>query len=120
MSFFEELKRRKVFRVAIAYLVVAWVILQVGDTLAPVLRLPDWVNTTLVFFLILGFPLAIFFAWAFELTPEGLRRETGGQGIANLQDDPGDHQVGNRNAKHFSTLEFLEERQIRTPQPDTG
>ena len=75
MSFFAELKRRNVFRVAVAYIVVAWIILQVGDTLAPALHLPESVNSILAFFLILGFPLAMFFAWAFELTPEGLRLE---------------------------------------------
>jgi TolB-like protein/Tfp pilus assembly protein PilF len=75
MSFVEELKRRNVFRVAIAYVIIAWLILQVGDTLAPALHLPESVNTVLAFFLILGFPLAIFLAWAYELTPEGLKRE---------------------------------------------
>ncbi|HEY5643294.1 MAG TPA: hypothetical protein VIS31_10500 [Woeseiaceae bacterium] len=75
MSLFAELKRRNVFRVAAAYLVLAWLILQVGDTLAPALRLPDWVNPVLAFFLILGFPLAVFFAWAFEMTPDGLKLE---------------------------------------------
>jgi TolB-like protein/Tfp pilus assembly protein PilF len=75
MSLFAELKRRNVFRVGIAYIVLAWLLLQVGDTLAPALRLPDWINSALAFFLILGFPLAIFFAWAFELTPEGLKLE---------------------------------------------
>ena len=75
MGVVSELRRRNVFRVALAYILVAWLILQVGDTLAPALRLPDWVNTVLAFFLILGFPLAIFFAWAYELTPEGLKRE---------------------------------------------
>jgi TolB-like protein len=75
MSLFAELKRRNVFRVGIAYIVLAWMLLQVGDTLAPALRLPDWINSALAFFLILGFPLAIFFAWAFELTPEGLKLE---------------------------------------------
>ena len=75
MSFFEELKRRNVFRVAITYIVIAWLLLQVGDTLAPALLLPDWINTALAFFLVLGFPLAILFAWAFELTPEGIKLE---------------------------------------------
>ena len=74
-SVWGELKRRNVFRVAIAYVVIAWLILQVGGTLAPALRLPDWVNTLLVFFLILGFPMAVFFAWAYELTPQGIRKE---------------------------------------------
>jgi TolB-like protein/Flp pilus assembly protein TadD len=75
MSLFAELKRRNVFRVGIAYVVLAWLLLQVGDTLAPALRLPEWVNSVLAFFLILGFPLAIFFAWAFEMTPDGLKLE---------------------------------------------
>ena len=75
MSFFAELRRRNVFRVAIAYVVLAWLLLQVGDTLAPALHLPEWINSALAFFLLLGFPLAIFFAWAFELTPEGLKLE---------------------------------------------
>ncbi len=66
MSIFRELKRRNVFRIAIAYVIVAWLLLQVGDTLAPALHLPDWVNSTLAFFLILGFPLALFFAWAWD------------------------------------------------------
>ena len=75
-NFFDELKRRNVFRVAIAYLIVAWLLLQVGDTLESALHLPDWANTLVAFFLILGFPLALFFAWAYELTPEGLKKET--------------------------------------------
>lgn len=75
MSLLAELKRRNVFRVGIAYIVLAWLLLQVGDTLAPALHLPEWINSALAFFLILGFPLAIFFAWAFEMTPEGLKLE---------------------------------------------
>jgi TolB-like protein len=75
MSLIAELKRRNVFRVGIAYIVLAWLLLQVGDTLAPALHLPQWINSALAFFLILGFPLAIFFAWAFEMTPEGLKLE---------------------------------------------
>jgi len=75
MSFFNELKRRNVFKVAAAYIIVSWLIMQAGDTLAPALHLPDWVNSVLIFFLLLGFPLAMFFAWAFEMTPEGLKKE---------------------------------------------
>jgi len=74
-SLFSELKRRNVFRVVIAYVVLGWIVLQVGETLAPALHLPLWVNSLLAFFVILGFPFAIFFAWAFELTPEGLKKE---------------------------------------------
>jgi TolB-like protein/Flp pilus assembly protein TadD len=75
VSLFDELRRRNVFRVAIAYAVVAWLLLQVGDTLVPALLLPEWTNRLLALLLILGFPLALFFAWAFELTPEGIKPE---------------------------------------------
>jgi len=75
MSLFQELKRRNVFRVAVAYIIVSWLLLQVGDTLGPALLLPEWFQSGVAFVLILGFPLAIIFAWAFELTPEGVKRE---------------------------------------------
>jgi len=75
LSFLDELKRRNVFKVAIAYIIIAWLLMQIGDTLGPALLLPGWVNSALAFFLILGFPLALFFAWAFELTPEGLKKD---------------------------------------------
>ena len=76
MALFQELQRRKVFRVAIAYAIMAWLVMQIGDTMVPALHLPEWSSSLLAFFLILGFPVAMFFAWAFELTPDGLRRET--------------------------------------------
>jgi len=75
MSIYRELKRRNVFKVCAAYLIVGWLIMQVGEVMAPALRLPDWALSTLAFFIILGFPLAVIFAWAFEMTPEGLKRE---------------------------------------------
>ncbi|MEJ2299137.1 MAG: hypothetical protein P8X94_11675, partial [Woeseiaceae bacterium] len=75
MNIFIELRRRNVFRVGIAYVIVAWILLQVADTLGPALRLPEWFQSGVVFVLILGFPLVLIFAWAFELTPEGLKRE---------------------------------------------
>ncbi len=75
MSFIKELKRRNVIRVAIAYVIVAWLLLQVSDTLVPALYLPEWFHSGVAFLLILGFPLALIFAWAFEMTPEGLKRE---------------------------------------------
>ena len=74
MSFFNELKRRNVFRVGGAYLIIAWLLLQVSDTLVPALHLPEWFQSGVALFLILGFPLALFFAWAFELTPDGLKK----------------------------------------------
>ena len=75
MSLFTELKRRNVLRVAIAYAVVAWLLLQVSDTLVPALRLPEWFHSGVALLLILGFPVALLFAWAFEMTPEGIKRE---------------------------------------------
>jgi TolB-like protein/Tfp pilus assembly protein PilF len=75
LSLFNELKRRNVFKVAVAYIIVGWLIMQVGDTLGPALLLPEWINSALAFFIILGFPLAMFFAWAFEMTPEGIKKE---------------------------------------------
>jgi adenylate cyclase len=75
MSLFAELKRRNVFRVAVAYAVVAWLLAQVADVAFDNFGAPEWVPKSVLFVLILGFPLAVFFAWAFELTPEGVKRE---------------------------------------------
>lgn len=75
MSLIAELKRRNVFRVAIAYAIVAWVVAQVAEFAFENFGAPDWVLKSVVVILLLGLPLAVFFAWAFELTPEGLKRE---------------------------------------------
>lgn len=75
MSLLTELKRRNVFRVAIAYAVIAWVLAQVADLAFDNFGAPEWVGKTVLFILVLGFPLAIFFAWAFEMTPEGVKKE---------------------------------------------
>lgn len=74
MSLWAELKRRNVVRVAIAYLVVAWLLAQVAATFFPALQLPEWTVTFVAALLILGFPLAIALSWAYELTPEGLKK----------------------------------------------
>ncbi len=75
MGLFAELQRRNVFRVALAYGVIAWVLAQVADLAFDNFGSPEWVSKTVLFLLLLGLPLAIFFAWAFELTPEGLKKE---------------------------------------------
>jgi len=75
MSFFEELKRRNVVRVGIAYVVIGWVLAQVAEFAVDNFGAPDWVLKIFVVFLLLGLPLALFFAWAFEMTPEGIKRE---------------------------------------------
>jgi TolB-like protein/predicted TPR repeat methyltransferase len=74
MSFFAELKRRHVYRVAIAYVVSAWLVLQLGSILFPAFEAPAWAMRLLFGFLMLGFLIAILLAWAFEVTPEGVRR----------------------------------------------
>ena len=75
MSIFEELKRRNVIRVGMAYVVIAWLIAQVAELALDSFNAPDWVIQTILVVLALGLPLALFFAWAFELTPEGLKKE---------------------------------------------
>jgi DNA-binding winged helix-turn-helix (wHTH) protein len=74
-SFFAELKRRKVFQVGGAYVIVAWLLLQLGEVLFDLLDVPGWAGKLLVVLLALGLPLALFLAWAFELTPEGIKRD---------------------------------------------
>ena len=75
MSFFAELKRRNVFRVGIAYVLLGWAVLQGADFLLDLAGAPDWVIRALAVIGLVGFPFALFFAWAFELTPEGVKRE---------------------------------------------
>ena len=75
MTFFKELKRRNVFRVGAGYVVTAWLLLQVVDLVLENITAPDWVMQVFMLGLAIGFPLAIFFAWAFEMTPEGLKKE---------------------------------------------
>ena len=66
---FEELKRGSVFKVAAAYLVVSWVLVQVADTIAPLMSLPDTAPRYVLFLLIILFPIALFLAWAFDIRP---------------------------------------------------
>lgn len=77
MPFIRELQRRNVVRVAIAYLLVAWLIAQVSELALVSFGAPDWVLKTVLFLLVISFPVAVLLAWAFELTPDGVRRESG-------------------------------------------
>ncbi len=76
MSLFAELKRRNVIRVAIAYGVASWVLLQVVDVISPILELPDWAPKLVLLILAIGLVPVLVFAWAFEMTPEGIKRES--------------------------------------------
>lgn len=75
MAFFAELKRRNVVRVGIAYVIVGWLLAQIAEFAALRFGAPDWVLKVVVAFVILGLPLMLVFAWAFELTPEGIKLE---------------------------------------------
>ena len=73
-NFFAELKRRNVYKVAIAYAVVGWLVVQIATGVLPTFHAPEWVSQTLVLLVLLGFPIALILAWAFELTPAGIKR----------------------------------------------
>ena len=73
-SFFDELKRRKVFRVAVAYAIVAWILVEVAATILPIFEAPDWTVQVFTVFIMLGFPIALILSWAYDLTPHGVER----------------------------------------------
>jgi len=73
-NFFAELKRRNVYKVAIAYAIVGWLVMQIAATVVPALHLSDAITSAVVLLTLLGFPIALILAWAFELTPEGIKR----------------------------------------------
>jgi len=74
-NFFEELKRRNVYRAAIGYAVFAWLLVQIATQVFPFFEIPNWVVRLIVLLLIIGFPIVLVCSWAFELTPEGIKRE---------------------------------------------
>ena len=84
MNFITELQRRKVFKVGAAYLVVAWVLIQVVATLAPQFQLPDWAPRLVTLILLIGFPIALVMAWVFDITPEGVKLDAGPTGSKRL------------------------------------
>jgi len=73
-NFFAELRRRNVYKVAIAYAVVAWLLMQIATQVFPFLEIPNWAIRLVIMLIVIGFPIALVIAWAFELTPEGLKR----------------------------------------------
>src|SRR5476651_1706056 len=73
-KFFAELKRRNVYKVAVAYAVVAWLLIQVATQVFPFLEIPNWVIRLVIALVAIGFPVALIIAWAFEATPEGIKR----------------------------------------------
>ena len=73
-NFFAELKRRKVYKVAVAYAAIGWLLIQIATTTFPVLQIPAWAMRLVVVLVLLGFPIALVLAWAYEMTPDGIRR----------------------------------------------
>ncbi len=83
MSFFNELKRRNVYRVAALYIIVGWVVLQVVDLFMSFMPLPEWTSRLVFVLLAAGLPIALVLAWAIELTPEGLKLEKSGDSASD-------------------------------------
>jgi TolB-like protein/Tfp pilus assembly protein PilF len=75
-SFFGELKRRNVYKVAVAYAVVAWLLIQAASIFFPAFNAPQWAMQIVILILVIGFPIALVFSWAFEITPEGIKLES--------------------------------------------
>lgn len=80
-SFLDELKKRRVYRVAIGYAIVAWLVVQIASTVLPTFHAPEWVVQALIVVVALGFPIALVMAWAFEVTPSGIEKTAGGSGV---------------------------------------
>jgi len=76
LSLFKELQRRNVIRVAVGYIVSSWLLMQIADLMLDIIGAPDWVLRTIALVLALGFPVVVFFSWAYEVTPDGIKRES--------------------------------------------
>jgi len=87
-NFWSELRRRKVVRAAVVYLIVAWVVVEVASVMLPGLLLPEWTERLVLALAIIGFPLAMVLAWAFELSPDGMQREKPPPATAEAEDTP--------------------------------
>ncbi|NNF66585.1 MAG: hypothetical protein HKM98_03655, partial [Gammaproteobacteria bacterium] len=92
-KFWSEIRRRKVFRATVAYALVAWLVIQIADTTFEPLHLPDWALTFLVAIAIAGLPLAIILAWIFDLTPDGLQRDSPEDSERPTTINPDDHSI---------------------------
>ncbi|MGH8113663.1 MAG: hypothetical protein ACREPS_01215, partial [Rhodanobacteraceae bacterium] len=94
-GFLEELKRRHVWRVAVAYAVAGWLLVQVATQVFPIFHMPDWTAQIVVLLVVLGFPVAVVSAWVFEITPDGIRR-TEPAGSPNARPEAASSQIGRK------------------------
>src|ERR1043165_9819109 len=83
-NFVAELKRRSVYKVAVAHAVVAWLLMQIASQIVPFFEIPNWAVRLVVLLLIIGFPIALILAWAFEATPQGVKRTEAADLIATI------------------------------------
>src|ERR1043166_2907188 len=83
-NFFAELKRRNVYKVAAADVVVAWLTIQAASIFLPAFNAPQWAMQIVILILVVGFPIALVLSWAFEITPEGIKRESEVQADASI------------------------------------
>jgi TolB-like protein/lipoprotein NlpI len=126
ISFFEELKRRNVFRVAIGYIITAWLLLQVVDLVLENVNAPDWVMQVFMLALAIGFPLAVFFAWAFEMTPDGVKREADVDRSQSITSQTGRKMERNiiiamaLALAYFSYDKFFSPEPVNQPEPTTA
>jgi adenylate cyclase len=119
MSLIAELKRRNVFRVGVAYAIVAWLLVEVASVVLPTFEAPEWVMKVFTFLVILGFPLTLVIAWAFELTPEGIKREADvdrSQSIAHLRGRKLDFAIIGLLA--LAVVYFVSEKFVWTDEPE--
>jgi TolB-like protein/Flp pilus assembly protein TadD len=103
-SFWSQLRKRKVIRVGIVYLIVGWLMMQIGEVTFESLGLPPWALTLLIVIVLLGFPIALVLAWAFEVTPEGIRKDSAG-GAAEPEGDAAPPEL-DRSAPSIAVLPF--------------
>ena len=116
-SFLAELRRRNVLRVAVLYAIVGWLVIQIADIVIPALGIPAWTLSFIIVLVVLGAPIALVLAWAYELTPEGIRRTPG-------VEDPAPRPVTQRPQARFRDhrrarrrARVCGHRQLRTARP---
>src|SRR5437867_12301042 len=104
-NFVSELKRRNVYKVAIAYAVVAWLLIQIATQVFPFFEIPNWAVRLIVLVLVLGFPIALTLSWIFDLTPQGIRRTE--ESVRTLAALPVGHvAIRNIQEKSIAVLQF--------------
>jgi hypothetical protein len=92
-NFFGELKRRNVYKVALAYAVVAWLLIQVATQVFPFFEIPNWVIRLVIMLIAIGFPIALLLAWAFEAAPEGIKRTEAADAVRQHSQADGFHEL---------------------------